>query len=274
VGTEFNGAIDDHLRAADVVLLLVSPDFIASDYCYDRELKQAMERHAVGEARVIPVILRPCDWHDLPFGSLLAAPRDGKPITLWPNADEAFVDVVRAIKAAVKNLDAPTKPVPQMRETTNISASDQTIRSSNLRVSKQFTDLDKDRFLHDGFQYIAKFFDNSVKELVRRNPDLKYNFRRVDANSFAATVYRAGKRICAGSATIGGGLMGRSGIQYSMTDSPMQGGMNEAIYVKADQQALYFEPLGVQSFGRDREKLTHQGAAEFFWSIFVGPLQR
>ena len=77
-GTELADAIDGHLDAADVILLLISPDFIASDYCYDREMKRAMERHRTGDARVIPVILRPCDWKDLPFGTLLAY-AEGRP---------------------------------------------------------------------------------------------------------------------------------------------------------------------------------------------------
>jgi hypothetical protein len=65
-GQDFGNEIDDHLNAADVVLLLVSADFLASDYCYDREMLRAMERHTSGDAVVIPVILRPCDWHDTP----------------------------------------------------------------------------------------------------------------------------------------------------------------------------------------------------------------
>jgi hypothetical protein len=99
-GSEFGNAISENLEEAAVILLLVSPDFINSDYCYEREMKRAMKRHEKKEARIIPVILRPCDWHDLPFGKLLGVPKDGKPITTWPNRDEAFLDVVRAIKAA------------------------------------------------------------------------------------------------------------------------------------------------------------------------------
>ena len=62
-GSEWAGAIDDHLEAADIILLLVSPAFIASDYCWDVELRRAMERHEAGTALVIPIILRPIDWH-------------------------------------------------------------------------------------------------------------------------------------------------------------------------------------------------------------------
>lgn len=78
-GEDLHGQIDDHLNTADIVLLLVT-DFLASDYCYDVEMNRAMERHERGEARVIPVILRPCDWHGAPFGRLLAVPPDGKPV--------------------------------------------------------------------------------------------------------------------------------------------------------------------------------------------------
>ena len=68
-----------------------------------------------------------------------------------------------------------------------------------------------------------------------------------------------------GSASIGEGTMGSEGIEYSMTDEPRHGGMNEAVYVKADDQMLYFEALGMQSYGRNQERLTFQGAAELFW---------
>ena len=67
-GNEWEGSIDDHLNSADVILLLISSDFLASDYCYDIEMSRAMERHEAGEARVIPVILRPVQWYGAPFG--------------------------------------------------------------------------------------------------------------------------------------------------------------------------------------------------------------
>jgi hypothetical protein len=272
-GEEFGAAIDSHIETADVILLLISPDFIASDYCYEREMKRALERHQRGDARVIPVILRPCDWHDLPFGKLLATPKDGRPITKWPNIDEAFQDVVGAIKGALKPLAQSAKPsTPRVSDTRKTTLSE-AVRSSNLRIRKQFTDLDKDRFRHEGFEYMAKFFENSLEELVRRNPGLEQSFRRIDANRFTAAAYSNGEKVCRGSASLGGGTMGSESIEYSMTDEPRHGGMNEAVLVKADDQMIYFEALGMQSFGNSKEKLTFQGAAELFWEIFMRPLQ-
>jgi hypothetical protein len=212
-GDNFGEAIDSHINAADVILLLVSPDFIASDYCYEREMKRALDRHQQGDARVIPVIVRPCDWHDLLFGKLLATPKDGRPITMWPNIDEAFLDVVTAIKRALKDLGQGATLLPEKPSITGArSTSSESIRSSNLRVTKQFTDLDRDKFRHEGFEYIAKFFENSLEELVRRNPGLEQSFRRIDANRFTAAAYRNGEKVCRGSASLGGGTMGTGGI--------------------------------------------------------------
>jgi TIR domain len=186
-GEDFGAAIDSQINTADVILLLVSPDFIASDYCYEREMKRALERNQQGDARVIPVILRPCDWHDLPFGKLLATPKDGRPITMWPNLDEAFLNVVTAIKHALLDLGQRAKRVTEKPSITGASStSSESIRSSNLRVTRQFADLDKDKFRHDGFEYSAKFFENSLEELVRRNPGLQQSFRKIDANRFTA----------------------------------------------------------------------------------------
>jgi len=103
-GQEWAGAIDEHLNGADVILLLVSADFLASDYCYDLEMTRALERHDARDACVIPVILRSVDWRGAPFAKLQALPRDGKPVTSWLDRDEAFTDVARGIRRAVEDL--------------------------------------------------------------------------------------------------------------------------------------------------------------------------
>ena len=94
-GEEIHGEISAHLDAADIILLLVSADFLASDYCYDVEMTRAMERHKQGTARVIPVILRPCDWQEAPFGSLKACPTDGKPVVKHTSLDDGFLEVAQ-----------------------------------------------------------------------------------------------------------------------------------------------------------------------------------
>ena len=106
-GREWEGEIHEHLNTAHIILLLVSSDFLASDYCYDIEVNQAMKRHEVGEARVIPIILRSVDWEDAPFGKLQALPRDAKPVTKWEDQDEAFANIAKGIKKAIEDLNHP-----------------------------------------------------------------------------------------------------------------------------------------------------------------------
>jgi hypothetical protein len=122
-GQEWSGQIDRHLNSAGIILLLVSSDFIASDYCWDVEVKRALERHDAGDAAVIPVILRAVDWHSAPFGKLQAFPKDGKPVTSWANQDEAFTDIAKGIRRAgkanarslPKRSSAPAAPPPRKK---------------------------------------------------------------------------------------------------------------------------------------------------------------
>jgi hypothetical protein len=106
-GKEWEKEIGVSLEGAGLILLLVSPDFIASDYCYGREIKRALERHLAGTARVIPVILRPVDWQKTSIGKLQALPKDGKPVTQWANEDEALLNVAKGVREAVSEIAQP-----------------------------------------------------------------------------------------------------------------------------------------------------------------------
>lgn len=111
-GTDWTKALDRHLNKASVILLLISSDFVASDYCYGVEMQRAMERHEAGETHVIPVLLRPVDWQSAPFGKLQALPRNGVPITKWRDRDAAFADVVQDIRAALQEFQCLAVSTP------------------------------------------------------------------------------------------------------------------------------------------------------------------
>lgn len=103
-GTEWDAAIKARLESAGIVLLLITPRFIASEYCFDKEMQRAMERHAAGSARVIPIIMKPCDWQDTPFSKLQVLPKDAKPVTSWNDQDEALLNVVQGIRKVLDSL--------------------------------------------------------------------------------------------------------------------------------------------------------------------------
>ena len=103
-GAEWNEEIKRELDEAQIILLLISRDFIASDFCWDKEMERAMERHDAGEAVVIPIILRSCDWKGAPFGKLQGLPKDMKPVKDWPDRDQAFTNVAQGIRKVAEKL--------------------------------------------------------------------------------------------------------------------------------------------------------------------------
>jgi len=271
-GDDFNAGIARELERADIILLLVSPDFLASDYCYGIEMTRALARHESGKARVIPVILRPCDWHQAPFGGLLASPTDGKPVSKFSDPDEAFLEITKTIRVAAGV--AQQEPAnPPARSIPSQPPLDPGPRSSNLRLRKAFTDRDRDQFLDDSFEFMARFFENSLAELKTRNPGLDTAFKRIDATRFGATAYRNGTARARCLIKLGGQF---GGISFSYDGNTNSNSINESMSVDVGDQALTLHPLGMQSYRSTTSKthLSQEGAAECYWNLFVEPLQR
>lgn len=103
-GDEWKQEIDQNLKSADIILLLISPDFIASEYCYAVETELALKRHNAKEATVIPVLLRPVDFKGLPFADLQMLPKDTYPIAKWASVDDAYKNVAEGIREAVRRV--------------------------------------------------------------------------------------------------------------------------------------------------------------------------
>lgn len=278
-GRELDPAINAHIDTAGIILLLVSPEFLDSNYCYEIEMKRALERHRAGEVRVIPIIIRPCDWLNSPLKSLRATPRDGRPVVKYPHIDDALLEVVQDIREAIVELrnDSPAvgarSPAPSMSGQPALSRDEK--RSSNLRIKRTFSDHERDQFLEESLEYIANYYENSLAELKARNPQIEVRFRRIDANHFTAAVYRDGRKESSCSLWLRGDF-GRQAIFYSGTDESRDAGWNDQMSVGDDGYSLVLSPSGMTSFarGRDTEGLTQEGAAEYFWSQLVDRLQR
>ena len=280
-GEDIDLAINTQLNSCEIILLLVSSDFLASNYCYDIEVKRALERHKRGDAIVIPVILRSCLWHDAPFGGLNATPPDGRAVTQWPDRDQAFMEVAKAIQEAAKRFESriPDSIIPSEKKIIetdgpkfpNVSKA----RSSNIRIAKKFGDKDRDIFKHETFDYISSFFENSLDELCKRNNGIDKTFRKINSNRFTAAVYRGDKVATRCTIFMSGSTFGNS-ILYSATETTESNSYNEALQVENDDQMLYLTSLGMWQLGggmpRD-SKLSQEGAAELFWQMFIQPLQ-
>lgn len=116
-GQEWDREIKRNLEAADIILLLISADFMDSEYAWSEEMDRAMARHKAGEARVIPVILHPCEWELAPFAKIQALPRDAKAVSTWANQAEALADVARGVRIVAEAIahhprERPVAPTP------------------------------------------------------------------------------------------------------------------------------------------------------------------
>ena len=274
-GTDIDGAIDSNLEESSIILLLISPDFLASDYCYDLEMGRAMELHREGRAKVIPVILRDCDWKQASFGKLLAVPKDGKPVTHWPDRDSAFLDVVRAIREAVGTEKSEVAEYKHKPASDSVPPSSPIARSSNLRLKKDFSERDRDKFKVETFGYMCKFFESSLSELEARNDGIECEFRKVDANRFTSTIYQHGNAVARCTIFMGGDRYLGRGISFVHGETSESNSYNEALSVSSDDIEMFLTSTGMAAVmsGGGSKKLTQQGASELYWSMLIQPLQ-
>ena len=277
VGADLDKEISKNIQDADLILLLISSDFIASDYCYDNEMKLAIEKHEKGESVVIPVILRPCDWHDTPFGKLLATPTDGKPVIKFASLDDAFLEITNHIKTTVAVINRKN---PTTVDSSKSNFKDKKLpRSGNLKIAKNFSDQEKDAFLDEAFEYIANYFEGSLTELKNRNSQIDFRFKRADSQTFTGTIYKEGSLASECMIFSGSNLFLKDSINYSTKISSSKNSYNEAFHLEDNGYIVYFRPTGFYTFGRSgmidqKEQLTNEGVAEYLWQIFIEPLQR
>lgn len=272
-GKNIHSNISSELEDADIILLLVSANFLASDYCYDNEMVRALEKDEEGTARVIPVVLHPCDWHSASFGNLRATPPDGKPISMFANRDEALTQVAIDIREAVEELGA-TNQEKEITQKIKPQPSVSVSRSSNLRVKKRFSDQEVDEFLESSFEYMARYFEASLNELQTRNQNITTKFRRIDANCFTASIYDEGERASECTIWSGGGQSFIGGIAYYGGITTSRNQFNESISVEHDGYSLHLKPMGFSHLAMgEKNALSQEGAAELYWGLLIDHLQ-
>ena len=282
-GSEFDKDISQALEAAEIILLLVSADFLASDYCFGIEMRRALERHAAGEAVVVPVILRACDWQNSPFNRLNALPLGGREITKWASPDDAFLNVVQGLRkllsaqelrndgAVAAGKPAATRsPVVEEADTFDGPAAS---RSSNVALPREFSDEAKHEFAEQTFAYVKEYFRGSLEELQRRNSGYTGKLREKTTVAFTAVVFKSGQRV-AGCYVRLGGMMSSNGIAYSGNENSSDNSYNEILEIQTDKHSLQWRAQMATFGGGDPSKgLSQEGAAEHLWGVLISPLQ-
>ena len=164
-GDDWKREIDTHLHTAQIILLLISADFLASDYCYCEEMKRALERHEAREARVIPILLGHAFLEKAPFSKLQALPTNGKPIGDWPGRqgrDKAFLEVAIAIREVIKKQWPSEKSIES-------EAQDSGDTSASVDASIALVETQKANTLYEGNHYNEALRDYT--QAIRLDPD-------------------------------------------------------------------------------------------------------
>ena len=216
-GSDINQTISSELESSQIILLLVSAHFLASDYCYENEMAHALQKNEEGSAVVIPIILHPCDWQSSPFGHLRATPLDGKPVSMYANQQEAFSIIAKDVRETISSIPVSDSVQLDNQDLTLAKKSlPQGARSSNLRIKRKFDDHERDEFLENSYEYMARYFEGSLEELAGRNPQIKTRFKRLSQSSFAAFIYDSGERVAQCSIYSGENILMGSGLAFCL----------------------------------------------------------
>jgi hypothetical protein len=185
-GGKINFTISTALNNAGIFLALLSPDYIASRYCYEEEFKKALEREETGEMIIVPVILHPCDWQNTPFKEFKALPKDGKAISTWENINTAFLDVVQELRRLIQFNSKTTEL--QVDKSSTISL------SRNYKVEKDFDSIEKLQFVEESFKelkdYLKRYVHevnlvDNIKAIVSADENFKFECFIVNRNKIA-----------------------------------------------------------------------------------------
>jgi len=262
-GAELGKIIESELDASDVFLALVSPDYLASNYCYEKEFEHALRRSRAGTMRLIPIILEPCDWLSSPLSEFMALPKDGKPISEWTNANNAYLDVVTGIRKSVAAalIRSPSLSIPV----------EEGVVTRRVRLKRDFDSIDKAEFTDRTYKTILDYFSKASSELSQASEDIKTRLEEMSSTAFTCTIVNRVK-VRQGEAhiTVRNNKSGRGvgDISYVFEAHAGPNTSNGGVRVEADEYNLY---LKVDNFygGRDSEKYSPERASEWLWDNFV-----
>jgi len=265
-GDKIDSVIIDQLERSHVFLALVSPDYLASQYCYEKEFARALELASMGRMRIVPVILEPCDWLSSPFKDFAALPKDGQPISSFINPNNAYLNVVTGLRRIIESTGQETG-IP-------IDGIHLPGQSRRPRIKQDFDSIQRTEYADRAFATIREYFRASCAELAQVGDDLRARFEEMSGTAFTCTVVNRAKRQ-GGEAHITvqnrkSRISGFGDISYA-NQRYAEDIANGSIRVNCDDYQLFLSMDNyATSSGRDSGKTTPEQAAEALWSEFVG----
>lgn len=262
-GSEIDNAIIQNLDNSDVFLPLVSPDFLASNYCYEQEMDYAINKHDAEKIRILPVVIEPCDWLSTPLQKFKALPKDGRPISEWENENNAYLGIVNEIRRAINN--NPYENNDKNRQ----FLSNSSIGLSKYRIKKDFDEIDIADFRKRAFQEILTYFTKSIQE-IDNIEGVRARITQIDALSFTASILNTQIKRGAGHITIHakGRKHGFSDISYAFEENANSNLANGGFRIEHDDYDLYLTNGGFIYSDKEQKLQPHESAV-IIWNMLL-----
>lgn len=260
-GGNIDNEVAAELAAADIFVAALSPDFIASSYCYDIELQGALEREATGDLTIVPVIFEPCDWLHTKLGKFKAVPDDGKPVSEFTNENAAFLNVVNELRKLVSR---PAAGTPKSSDAEPLSRIDAVAApaANRYRVKRDFDALHKRDFVEKSFKEIFEFFRASVAE-VSSIDEIEARLSDLTNEHFSCTIINRGMR--RKFETVHVRMGGRiSEISFLYGEENKSNASNGGFSVYEGEYELGFSSQFF-GYGNEKETLSAKDVAQKLW---------
>lgn len=259
-GGKLHEEIAVELQEADIFVAALSPDFIASSYCYEVELQEALKREADGQLIVVPIVFEPCDWLSTPLSKFKALPDDGKPVSEFSNENVALLAITGELR---RILSKPKKMVGRQTEYSEpiIGA------SSRYRIKRDFDKVDKRDFANRSFDEIKAFFQSSANE-INSVPELEADFLERDRDSFSCTLVNRGMGRAFETVTVRrGSSFGEIDTVYG--DRAPSNTSHGSFSVRSDEYEMFFTDGYFNFRGDSEKKLSALNVAQLIWDELV-----
>ncbi|MBF9254230.1 toll/interleukin-1 receptor domain-containing protein [Pontibacter sp. 172403-2] len=246
----------------------MSPDYIASNYCYEKEFQRAIQLQEERKLIIVPIILEPCDWLNTPFKDFKAIPTDGKPISTWANVNTAFLNVTENLRKLIVSAG-------QTEVSVAVSSNSGFKSGRNYRVKKDFDTIEKLEFKEKSFKELTDLLKRYMEEInVLEN--IKTRIYKDAPSEFECMIVNRNKigsecllkvSFDSSSSTNSGYAFNRNDLKYELHKD---GRNNEKGFIlKLDEYHLFWEDSNSLFYPRDSQELSIQEMADLIWEEWL-----
>ncbi|AVI50934.1 hypothetical protein C5O00_06990 [Pukyongia salina] len=268
-GGNIEKEISTSLSESELFIALLSPDYINSNYCYEKEFEAALKMHEEGKLIIIPIILEPCDWLTTPFKVFKAMPKDGKPISNWSNSNTAFLGVIQGIRSLMEGHKAEVVVASQSKKPET--------NSRSYKVQKDFDTIEKMEFVETGFKELRLHLRNYIDEVLNLE-NIKARILVNDDESFKCVIVNKNKIATEAKLMLTKtdgkpqiGIQSYTGSDFSINCSIDQGNRGNEHFsfnLELDEYNMYWT-MGGYSFKGGSRKLSVKEIADIIWEKWL-----